>query len=344
MVAPVVPATSRAFRPWMLLPLLGLLWGSSYLWIDILGGAFAPSMIILLRTCASLAVIGSLVLLGRGRLPAFGVVWLHLLVVTLAADLAPFFMLVWAQQHVDSSVAAVLNSTIPLFTLVIAVLVFRSERFTGERLAGIFLGMAGVAALSGTGESGGTILSPSVVAVTASSVFYGFGFVYARRYVRGDPFGIVALQMLMSLPLLLPVTLLTGSLRIDGFTPEIILAIVGLGVMSSGLAYAIYYAALDRLGPTTTSYAIYISPVVAMLLGWSILGERIGMLGFGGIALVALGVLTASGLGRTALQRGLALAGLRELAPAHALTPPADEVWPSGDLADSGTLEMRKGQ
>jgi drug/metabolite transporter (DMT)-like permease len=310
MAVPVVSAMARAFRLWMLLPLLGLLWGSSYLWIDILGGTFAPSMVILLRTVASLVVMGTLVLLGRGRLPQFGVVWLHLLVVTIAADLVPFFMLVWAQQHVDSSVAAVLNSTIPLFTLVIAVLVFRSERFTGERLAGIVLGMAGVAALSGTGDSSGALLSPGVVAVTLSSVFYGFGFVYARRYVRGDPFGIVALQMVMGLPLLVPITLLTGSLRLDGFTPKAFMAVIGLGIMSSGLAYALYYKTLDRLGPTTTSYATYLSPVVAMLLGWGILGERIGLLGYVGILLVAFGVLTASGLGRAAVRRCLSAAGV----------------------------------
>jgi drug/metabolite transporter (DMT)-like permease len=137
--------------------------------------------------------------------------------------------------------------------------------------------------------------------------------------VRGDPFGIVALQMLMSLPLLVPITLLTGSLRFDGLTPRIILAIVGLGVMSSGLAYAIYYKALDRLGPTTTSYATYLSPVVAMLLGWGILGERIGLLGYGGILLVALGVLTASGLGRSALRRGFAATRTKTPAPVNSI-------------------------
>jgi drug/metabolite transporter (DMT)-like permease len=283
----------------MLMPLLGLLWGSSYLWIAILAGSFAPMMVILLRTVAALAIIGTLAIVGRRKLPPFGRVWLHLAIITVAADLVPFFMLIWAQQTVASSVAAVLNSTIPLFTLLIAALVFRSETITRERMVGIVLGIIGVVALSGTATSGGELLSPGVVAVTVSSIFYGFGFVYARRYVRGDPFAIVALQMMMTIVVLLPLTLASGSFSVSGISTREILAILGLGTMSSGLAYAIYYQALERLGPTMTSYATYLSPVVALIIGWVVLGERISLLGYVGILIVAAGVLTASGLTRT---------------------------------------------
>jgi drug/metabolite transporter (DMT)-like permease len=283
------------------MPLLGLLWGSSYLWIAILAGSFAPAMVILLRTFAALAIIGSLALLGRRKLPPFGRVWLHLLVVTIAADLVPFFMLIWAQRYVASSVTAVLNSTIPLFTLLISALIFRSETITRERLGGIVLGIVGVIALSGTASTGGALVSPGVLAVTVSSVFYGFGFVYARRYVRGDAFTIVALQMIMTIILLLPLALATGSFDVSGITARELLAVVGLGTMSSGLAYAIYYQALDRLGPTMTSYATYLSPVVALCIGWAVLGEHISLLGYAGILIVAAGVLTASGLGRAGI-------------------------------------------
>jgi drug/metabolite transporter (DMT)-like permease len=318
-MAHVVPAQRESSRSWMLLPLLGFLWGSSYLWIDILGGTFAPTMVILLRTLAALTIIGSMVLIGRRKLPPFGKGWGHLLVVTVAADLLPFFMLIWAQQTVASSVAAVLNSTIPLFTLLIAALVFRSEKITRERFGGIVLAIVGVVALSGTGQSAGSFVSPGVVAVTASSVFYGFGFVYARRYVRGDAFGIVALQMLMTIPLLLPVTFFSGSLTFNGMTPGLFVAALGLGTMSSGLAYAIYYQALDKLGPTMTSYATYLSPIFALVIGWAVLGERIGLIGYLGIFVIALGVLTAAGLSRGAIRYIANLAGERGLAD----VPPA---------------------
>lgn len=285
----------------MLMPLLGLLWGSSYLWIAVLAGAFGPFMVILLRTFAALAIIGTLAVVGRRKLPPFGRTWLHLLVVTIAADLVPFFMLIWAQKTVASSVAAVLNSTIPLFTLLIAALVFRSEKITRERMIGIMLGIGGVVALSGSGASGSAFLSPGVLAVTVSSVFYGFGFVYARRYVRGDAFAIVAIQMIMTIVLLVPLTLALGTFEFSGISAKEIVAVIGLGTMSSGLAYVIYYQALDRLGPTITSYATYLSPVVALFIGWAVLNERVTPLGYLGIVIIAAGVLTASGLSRVGL-------------------------------------------
>jgi len=315
-MVPVLSLMKNSARPWMLVPLLGLLWGSSYLWIAILAGSFAPTMVILLRTVAALAVIGSLAMIGRRKFPPFGRVWLHLFVVTIAADLVPLLMIIWAQKFVASSVTAVLNSTIPLFTLLIAALVFRSERITRERFGGIVLGIVGVAALSGTGN-GGAYLSAGVVAVLVSSVFYGFGFVYARRYVRGDAFSIVTLQMIMTLVVLLPLTLVTGSFNVSGISGREMLAVLGLGTMSGGLAYAIYYQALDRIGPTITSYATYLSPVVALVIGWGVLGERIGLLGYVGIVIVAAGVLTASGLSRTALLR------LKAMRPGPVVRAPA---------------------
>jgi drug/metabolite transporter (DMT)-like permease len=281
----------------LILPSLSLLWGSSYLWISILNGAFDPATLILTRVCIAAAVLAAVLWLKGGRLPAFGKGWLHILVAAVAADLAPMFMLVWAQNYVASSVAAVLNATIPLFTLLIAALVFRSERITGNRMIGILLGFIGVVLLSGVGSgSSGSFINPGVVAVMVSSVFYGFGFVYARRYVRGDPFGIVVLQMLMSIVLVAPLAMLTGDVNTAAISPAVLLAMVGQGALSSGLGYIVYYIGLERLGPTSTSYGTYLSPVVAIALGWVILGERIGLVGLLGILIVIAGILTAAGL------------------------------------------------
>lgn len=271
----------------LILPALSLLWGSSYLWISILNGAFDPATLILTRVSIAALVLAVVMWIKGGRLPAFGKRWLHILVAAVAADLAPLFMLVWAQNYVASSVAAVL----------IAALVFRSERITGNRLIGILLGFVGVVLLSGVGSgSSGSFINPGVVAVLVSSVFYGFGFVYARRYVRGDPFGIVVLQMLMSVVLVAPLAVMTGDVNTAAISPAVLLAMVGQGALSSGLGYVIYYIGLERLGPTSTSYGTYLSPVVAIALGWVILGERIGPVGMLGILIVVAGILTAAGL------------------------------------------------
>jgi drug/metabolite transporter (DMT)-like permease len=169
-------------------------------------------------------------------------------------------------------------------------------------MGGIILGIAGVCTLSGASSSG-SFLNAGVLAVTVSSIFYGFGFVYARRYVRGDAFSIVTIQMVMTIAVLLPLTLWTGVFSLSAIGAREIIATIGLGTLSGGIAYAIYYQSLDRLGPTMTSYATYLSPVVAIVIGWIALGERISLLGFTGIAIIAVGVLTASGVSRSGLRR-----------------------------------------
>lgn len=283
-------------QSYTLLIILSLLWGSSYLWINVLIRAFDPTMTLMLRVFTAGLVLVTLMHLRGARLPKFGKTWLHVLVVAVAADLAPLGMLVWSQQYVSSSVGSVLNATIPLFTLLIAALVFRNERITRSRLIGIVLGFVGVVLLSGTDQSGaGGLLNPGVIAVLTSSIFYGFGFVYARRYLRGNPYGIVALQMLLSLVVVSPIALTMGSVDVAAISPLVIIALLGLGALTGGIGYAVYYLSLERVGPTTTSFATYLSPIVAIAIGWTVLGERLGALGVLGILIVIAGVITAAG-------------------------------------------------
>lgn len=300
-----------------ILPALGLFWGSSYLWIDILNRAFDPTMVIMIQVATASAILVPVMRLRRSRLPQFGAAWAHILVITVFAELIPLGLVVWSQHYVDSSVASVLSATIPLFTLLIAALVFRSESITRERLIGILVGFLGVVTLSGANSSQGGLLNPGIIAVMLSSICYGFGFVYARRYMRGDPFGIVTLQMLLSTLLISPFALTLGDVDRSAITGSVILAGLVLGIISSGLGYCIYYMSLERLGPTTTSYGTYLSPVVAIVLGWVVLGETIGPTGFAGILLIIVGILTAAGLAARLIDR----LRDREVEPALGMTP-----------------------
>ncbi|MFW6074204.1 MAG: DMT family transporter [Chloroflexota bacterium] len=279
-----------------LLLLLSLLWGSSYLWINVLNQAFNPAMVMLIRVAMAGLVLLPLARMRGIPLPRFGHRWGHILIVAITADLIPLALLVWSQQYVTSSVAAVLNATVPLFTLLIAALIFRNEYISLPRLIGIVLAFAGVVLLSRISSEGpSALLNPGIIAMTLSSVFYGFGFVYARRYVRGEPFAIVSLQMIFSLALVLPFAVLIGRVDTGMISPTVVLAILALGGLSGGVGYCAYYLSLDRLGPTMTSYATYLSPVVAIALGWAVLGERIAPVGFLGIAIIVSGVFTAAG-------------------------------------------------
>lgn len=295
---PLVDAGVTRRADYLLLPVLSLLWGSSYLWISLLLDVFNTPALLLVRMAIAGAVLAVVLLLRGKRLPPLGRGWSHIVVIALLADLAPLGMLIWAQSQIPSSTAAIINATTPLFALLAAALVFHSERLSAARIAGVCLGFVGVVLLSGAGESGlGNVVSPGVLAALASSVLYGCGFAYVRRYVRGDPTGIVVSQMLVSLIVLLPVTALYGTVDLAAARPSTALALLAQCLLSSGLGYILYYTAIERLGPGTASLASYLAPVVAVGLGWAILDERIGWLGLLGALVVVSGVALAAGWG-----------------------------------------------
>jgi drug/metabolite transporter (DMT)-like permease len=283
---------------YLLLPILSLLWGSSYLWISLLLNVFNTPALLLVRMAIAGVVLGLVLLLRGRRLPPFGRLWLHIVVVAMLADLVPLGLLIWAQSQIPSSTAAIINATTPLFALLAAALVFGSERLSVTRIVGVCLGFLGVVLLSGAGEDGaGSIVSPGVLAALGSSVLYGCGFAYVRRFVRGDPTGIVVSQMFISLIVLLPITALYGTVDMAAARPSTVLAILAQCLLSSGLGYVLYYTAIDRLGPGTASLASYLAPVVAVALGWAVLDERIGWLGLLGMLVVVCGVALAAGWG-----------------------------------------------
>lgn len=289
-----ISATSA--RAYLLLPLLSLCSGSSYLWMKLLLDVFNPTMLLLGRLAVAAVVLSVALKLSRVRLPRPGRIWLHILVIAVAADLVPFLLILWSAQHVASSVAAVMNATVPMFTLLVAVLAFRSERFTRNRVAGMAIGLAGVTVLAGPGSAGTSgLINPGIIAVLGASLFYGFGFVYSRHFVRGHPMAIVVAQMLISIPVVLPLALTTGTVDTALFGPSTVLALLALGGLSGGVGYILYYNGIARIGPTMTSYASYLAPVVAIVLGWIVLGERIGLLGAAGIAVIIVGIVTAAG-------------------------------------------------
>ena len=166
-VAPALPVTLPRRADLLLLPVLSLLWGSSYMWISLLLAVFNTPALLMVRMLIAGLMLAIVLVLRRGRLPRFGKLWLHIAAVALLADLIPLGMLVWAQSQIPSSMAAIINATIPLFAMLSAALVFRSERLGAFRLTGIAFAFAGVLLMSGSGQSGpGSIVSPGVLAAS----------------------------------------------------------------------------------------------------------------------------------------------------------------------------------
>ena len=270
---------------------LALMWGSSFLWIKVGLDSFSPVQLVLIRL-----VLGTTVLLGlcaayRHRLPARRRVWGHLAVAAMFHNALPFLLFAIGEQTVDSGVTGVINSTTPLWALAVA-LVWRIERrLNGVRMLGLLLGIAGTMLIFAPWQSGG-LLSWGALACLAASASYGFVFVYEGRFLvetGASPIALAAAQMisasgfmLLAVPVggLSPIHLETGPL----------LAVVVLGIFSTGIAFALNYRLISAAGAVAASTVGYLLPVVSVLMGTLFLNEALNLRVVAGMVVVLAGV------------------------------------------------------
>ena len=278
------------------LVLLGTIWGSSYLMIKVAVAGIPPLPLVggrLVLGAATLLVVLAL----RGiRLPRRPATWVDLTVMALTGNIVPFLLIAWGEQHIDSGLAAVLNATTPFFAVLFAVLAFRAERFSTAKLAGLLLGFGGVLVLSGADLA--TLASSSAqgqLAILLSSACYGFGFAYARARLRGEPLALSAGQILVASALLAPPTLLLTDPPALELTLPRLAAWIGLGAVSSGLAYILYYRLIAQVGAVNASLSTYLMPPVGVTLGWLILGEPVGWRTIAGVAGILAGLAVVQG-------------------------------------------------
>lgn len=272
--------------------LLGAIWGSSYLFIKLGLRAYTPSQIVAGRVGIGVAVL--LVLLRyRGlSLPRGISTWRSLLFMAVVANLTPFLLITWGEERISSSLTAILNSTTPLFTAVLATIYIASERLTPRRIGGILLGFAGVGVI--VGLEGGSLTGQ--VAIVVSSLAYGVGFVYARRRLTGrggSPLELAAAQLLMATILIAPLAAVDTGAHSFELTLEAGASVFILGFFGTGLAYLLYYRLITDVGATTASFVTYLIPIFGAVLGWVALDERLGWNALVGAVMVIAGIAVA---------------------------------------------------
>ncbi len=263
---------------WLLFVLLGFFWGSSYLFIKIgVEAGLGPFTLVTLRLFFGLLLLAAAVLVSRQRLPRQARTYAHVLVIAVLSVALPFSLISWAEQSVDSTLAAVINGAIPLFVIVIAAVTLPDEPITLPRLAGLAAGFAGVAVLVGfdPGVVAGTSVLPAF-ALLASSISYGAGAVYARRFLRDlRPMLAAALEVAFALVIASALAWWLEDPPALAGRPDALFAVVWLGVFGSGLAFLIFFRLLGRWGATRTSLVAYLIPVFGLVLGAAVLAEPI---------------------------------------------------------------------
>jgi drug/metabolite transporter (DMT)-like permease len=258
--------------------------------------AVSPAVMVSARFGMGALALGAILAVRGGRLPAPGRIWLHLAVMSIFVNVTPFLLIAWGSQTADSALAAVLNGTTPLFTLLFAAVVFRSEAFTPARVGGVVLGFTGVITLTGNAfRDLGSAASLGELALLLSSVCYGFGFAYARQFVRGNPLSNVTAQLIIGAAITTPIAVATGWVRTESLHTGNIAAWVILGILGTGIAYLFYYSLIGQIGATRASLVTYITPIVGLILGWLVLSENLGLAGILGMLLIIAGVAISYG-------------------------------------------------
>ena len=277
---------------------LSAFWGSSYLFIKIaLEGHVAPAEIVLGRLIMATAVL-YLVARAQGlRLPRSGCTWRAFAVMGLVGTAAPFSLISWGETRIDSSLAAILNATVPIATVLLAHFWTRDERLTIGRVAGVLIGFAGVVVLAGNaavGAHSGALLG--VLALLLSSVCYGIANIFARGAFRGvSPVVASTGQMLLGTVFMaVPGATATLSAR-QAPAPGALAAVAALALLGTVGAYLLYYRLLLRVGPTRTSLTTYLLSAFAVVYGALFLHEAITVRFLIGFALIVLGVVVVNG-------------------------------------------------
>ena len=271
---------------------LGALWGGSFLFIRVAVPALGPFVLMELRV--GLAAV-ALALYAVGRLPRLRARWKEFLIIGAVNAAIPFSLIAAAEINLTASLAAILNSTTVLFTAVVAA-AWAGEALTTRKVIGVISGIVGVAVLVGWDPIAlnGVVLL-SVGAMLGASLSYAAGAVYIKRTFAGTPPLAMAIgQQTAAAALLLP--LAAVSLPDEGPSMAVALCVLGLTLLSTAVAYLLYFRLIESVGPTSTVTVTLLVPVFGLLFGILILNEPFGWGTLAGLAVILASVTLVTGI------------------------------------------------
>ncbi len=317
-------------KEWGAFALLGLIWGSSFLWIKIAvdesqeaialyGQPFGSFMLVAFRLLFGL--IGLLIIM-RWQKQAFTRdrnILLAFLFMGIFNTAIPFLLITWGEKSIDSGLASILNGAVPLFTIVIAHFWLHDEKITAPRIAGLIVGFIGIMVLVSRDFDPSGVLKSSVwgqAAVLLASISYAVAITFSRKYLRGQPPVLQSTMVLLIADSIIWISTPIAALVAPNVESLILptsslrwFAVVWLGLLGSCVAYILFFYLNNVWGPTRASLVTYVFPVIGLVLGILFLNEVadwrlvIGsLLVVGGIGVVNLKLKQKSALTSTAAE------------------------------------------
>ncbi len=283
---------TRLNPEYLVLLLLALLWGSSYLFIKVAVAEIPPLTLIAIRVTIAAVILLAVVALQGHRLPRPPAIWGRLLLQAFLNSIGAWTLLAWGQRYIDSATASVLNSTSPMFVFFLTLLVFRHEPTPPRRFLGAGFGMLGVALIVGVDALRG--LGEQVVgqgAVLLSALMFAGAAIHGKRFTQLPAAVTAASTMLLAAACLVPASLLVDQPWRLAPSREAMLAAGALGLFCTGFAMLLYFRLIGTLGSMGTASQAYLRVGVGVALGMIVLGETITPAIAAGIALTIAGVV-----------------------------------------------------
>jgi drug/metabolite transporter (DMT)-like permease len=294
---PIPIRLTMSATDWLLLIALSLLWGGSFFFAKIAILELPPLTVAFGRVAIAAATLIVLARATRVALPARLADWRPYAIMGLLNNAIPFALIFWGQTHIPSGLAAILNATTPLSTVLVAHVATADEKLTRARLAGVAAGLTGVIVMIGPDmlrELSANVLAQ--LACLGAAASYAFAGVYGRRFRDEPALRVAAGQLVASTLILAPVALVVD--RPWTLTPPSLTALgalVPLATFSTALGYLLYFRILARAGATNLLLVTFLIPVSAILLGTLILGEQLAARHIVGMIAIAIGLAAIDG-------------------------------------------------
>lgn len=291
------PVKVMSLLEWLLLIVLSILWGGSFFFSKVALAELRPLTVVLGRVALAAFVLNIVVLATGQRMPTAWKTWGLFMSMGALNNLIPFSLIFWGQTQITSSLASILNATTPLWTVLFAHFFTRDERLSPNRFSGVLCGFLGVGLIIGPDIRHGlgvNVLAQS--AVIGAAVSYAFAGIFGKRFKGIPPLLTATGQVTSTTLLMLPIALVVDQ---PWFLPTPHLstwgALLGLALLSTAIAYIIYFRLLASAGATNLLLVTFLIPVSALLLGMTWLGERLELRHLVGMGLISLGLAAVDG-------------------------------------------------
>jgi drug/metabolite transporter (DMT)-like permease len=282
---------------WALLVLLAFMWGGSFVFGKIAVTEIPPLTLVLLRVGLAAFTLHIMCLVAGVRLPTDLKSWRDYAVMGFLNNVIAFSLIFWGQQEIGASLSSILNAATPFFTVLVAGLVLADERFSTVKTARLIVGFVGVVLVIGPRHVlglGDNLLSE--LAIIGATISYGFAGVWGRRFAGENPMGTATGQLTIATLMMTPIAFLIEDPTTIGMpSTGAIVSVIGLAVVSTALAYMLFFKILKTAGATDVSLVTMIIPAVTMLIAVPLLGESLDPLKLLGLLVIVLGLAVLDG-------------------------------------------------